>query len=240
MPELAVLGVGALLLRLLMALNGPDARIRLRLCISHWSYIQYLIWRHELPPLPYTATAYTPPLYSRRPRSWWRGRCAGGRRRSWAYSASGWSGSASSGGCLNLGWPASSRWRWPPSSRPPSRRWTARSRTRRWSRLLLGRPVVVISPADQLLRAGLASERSGRARAADWRSAMMSKIWVGAGDVGGCRDRPSYRRGPGPLLVVGPRRANRRCVGVVAGPHDDPFFAPQPPRPQVSADRTVS
>jgi hypothetical protein len=59
-PELIVLGVGVLL-RLSMALTY-DARIGYDFN-SHWPYIQYLVARHELPPLPYNASAYHPPLY---------------------------------------------------------------------------------------------------------------------------------------------------------------------------------
>jgi hypothetical protein len=59
-PELLVLGVGVLF-RLSMALTY-DARIGYDFN-SHWPYIQYLVARHELPPLAYNAAAYHPPLY---------------------------------------------------------------------------------------------------------------------------------------------------------------------------------
>ena len=55
-----MLGVGVLL-RLSMALTY-DARIGYDFN-SHWPYIQYLVERHALPPLPYNASAYHPPLY---------------------------------------------------------------------------------------------------------------------------------------------------------------------------------
>lgn len=60
MPELTVMGVGVLL-RLSMALTY-DARIGYDFN-SHWPYIQYLVARHELPPLAYNAATYHPPLY---------------------------------------------------------------------------------------------------------------------------------------------------------------------------------
>ena len=59
-PELIVLGVG-LLLRLSMALTY-DARVGYDFN-SHWPFIQYLVARHELPPLAYNASSYHPPLY---------------------------------------------------------------------------------------------------------------------------------------------------------------------------------
>jgi hypothetical protein len=59
-PELCALGVGVLV-RLSMALTY-DARIGFDFN-AHWPHIQYIVARHELPPLAFNATACHPPLY---------------------------------------------------------------------------------------------------------------------------------------------------------------------------------
>jgi hypothetical protein len=59
-PELIALAVGVLI-RLSMALTY-DARIGFDFN-AHWPHIQYLLDRHELPPLAYNTTAPHPPLY---------------------------------------------------------------------------------------------------------------------------------------------------------------------------------
>jgi hypothetical protein len=60
LPELCALGVGVLI-RLSMALTY-DARIGFDFN-AHWPHIQYIVARHELPPLAFNATACHPPLY---------------------------------------------------------------------------------------------------------------------------------------------------------------------------------